>query len=469
MFRFVSILIDDSGSRLGAQDDTLFEINDLSEYRETLSLIEKSKVWVNLHWIRSSEYRHPVTGGTISLPEDDAKNYEDWIVHVRELLTSIGLIQQSFINENISSDAHTVLYLYTKKKPTQKDIRHAILEAGVPSADYIRFHGIEINKDGVNSYASLIEDIESYLSSLIQETLTEKTNRFDELSLHKISSKIGYSEHPDDTYLDEPDNIEETQVKNENSILGSIISSVGASEIQFKNEKHPIEWEPKDKRGKKRQEPGLANFTSPDSLKENTTLSILTPRKFSKGVSSLIELTFYRKRFKELYLKSIEEKVNTTTNFSFSAQITWGSKVLVQISGTNIKVDKAKGAYLLLDKDLLTTKFLLTPEASAKEGMQRINITVSIADGNKDVEAFSESIEIEVVDLFMGVVSRPILNKGISFVTGAVGVLTFILTQLGSIDKSLGLTAGTASIGLAGLLGITSFLNYKKLTPTPIG
>lgn len=191
-------------------------------------------------------------------------------------------------------------------------------------------------------------------------------------------------------------------------------------------------------------------------------ISLLKPKKFSKNYSSKVTISFYILEFRKKLVASITEYLKKGEENDFHTEIKRGTKLKVILKGTAIEVDKKDGAHLILDKGIVKTDFIVTPKNSYKEGQQFLNLIITESSEN-GLELFSETIEIKVVDLVFGIISRPILNNALTVFTSLAGIASYLLVQLGNFDKAFGLTAGTVGLLIAGFLFRDNGNNYKKL------
>ncbi len=107
--------------------------------------------------------------------------------------------------------------------------------------------------------------------------------------------------------------------------------------------------------------------------------------------------------------------------------------------------------------------FLAKPTDNCAPGSQKV--LISISDSQTGVEYHSATFTIQVTDFSFDHISRPLLSRASAVVLGIGSFAMFALTFLEQIDKTIGLTSGTAAGALA--LGIyTSFYNlYQRVRP----
>ncbi len=74
----------------------------------------------------------------------------------------------------------------------------------------------------------------------------------------------------------------------------------------------------------------------------------------------------------------------------------------------------------------------------------------------------SFSFEVTITDFVFDHASRPMLSRAGAFILGVGSLITFVLTTLGQIDTSLGVTSGTTAAGLSGLLLWQFTVQYQR-------
>ena len=107
--------------------------------------------------------------------------------------------------------------------------------------------------------------------------------------------------------------------------------------------------------------------------------------------------------------------------------------------------------------------FLGKPVNSCYVGEHKV--VLSILDKKTNTEYQSETFSVQVVDFAFDHVSRPLISRAFAIVLGIGSFAMFMLTFLEQIDKTVGLTSGTAA-GILALAIYASFYNiYQRVRP----
>lgn len=120
-----------------------------------------------------------------------------------------------------------------------------------------------------------------------------------------------------------------------------------------------------------------------------------------------------------------------------------------------------------VENGLTIARFTAIPNDNCRPGVHYA--ILSITDAETQCEYESLSFAVQVADFAFDHVSRPLLSKAMSFVLGIGSLTMFILTGLEQVDKTLGLTAGTAAAVLTStiLVRFWSLFQQPKVTHTP--
>jgi lipopolysaccharide/colanic/teichoic acid biosynthesis glycosyltransferase len=105
--------------------------------------------------------------------------------------------------------------------------------------------------------------------------------------------------------------------------------------------------------------------------------------------------------------------------------------------------------------------FLGKPKDTCVPGMHKVLVSISDAKTNQEFESLA--INVHVVDFAFDHVSRPLLSRVSSAFLGLSSLAMFILTFLQEIDKTFGLTSGTAAAVVALAVYVNFFSVYKRI------
>ena len=117
----------------------------------------------------------------------------------------------------------------------------------------------------------------------------------------------------------------------------------------------------------------------------------------------------------------------------------------------------------VIDNPVNKVTFLVMPNDSCEPGSHKI--LISILDAETDREFESITINVQVVDFAFDHISRPLLSRVGAVVLGIGSFAMFILTFLEQIDKTVGLTSGTAAGVLAAVVYANFYNFYQRIRP----
>jgi hypothetical protein len=205
------------------------------------------------------------------------------------------------------------------------------------------------------------------------------------------------------------------------------------------------------------------NGVSSDEVKKNYKVSISYPLLLSKRHESvfLFQLYLPEKRSQVTGNMRTQFQDGTSAEFVEKSKVEIGQKIQVEFFSPQF--DFSKPVIKPIGDEVVKIIFLGAPKDTCEPGNR--NIRVSISDDLTKQEVDSFNIQVKVVDFAFDHISRPLLSK---FVTSALGLGSFImftLTLLEQIDKTVGLTSGTASGVLAAMIYSNFYNLYQRAHP----
>ena len=209
------------------------------------------------------------------------------------------------------------------------------------------------------------------------------------------------------------------------------------------------------------------SFTSKKNKAETFKISILHPRKLAKGFSTEITINFFLPHLRIQLDRSIKEFLQETKNrrpvhTTYGSELVPGKKVLISLSSPHL--DFSKEVPKTLEDRINRVSFLVMPLDSCRVGKQAVRL--AIIDKETKEEYCSLVFILRVEDYAFGHVSKPLLSFIGSFVSGTSSASLFLLTYFQEIDKSLGLSAGSATLFVATALGLIPTTTYKHKRTT---
>ena len=205
-----------------------------------------------------------------------------------------------------------------------------------------------------------------------------------------------------------------------------------------------------------------------ESFREKYRISIAHPKLLSKRYSSRFLV--------QLYLPEMRSKVSRTLAREFGKQeiaelvrdseLETGQRIQIRLSSPDIVFSDP--IIKKLDKAVNITNFIAKPTDDCEPGVHQV--VLSLSDAETQVEYCSISFTVKVTDFAFDHVSRPFLSKATSAVLGLGSLIMFLLTGLEQVDKTFGLTAGTAAAVLTSTILIRwwSLFQQPKVTQSVI-
>lgn len=191
-------------------------------------------------------------------------------------------------------------------------------------------------------------------------------------------------------------------------------------------------------------------------------ISVGHPQLISKGYESpfVVQLFFeeltnsVKMKIKEIVGENYIERV-------YDTELKFGQVVKIKLFSPDITFPEAIAKKL--DSSINSMTFLGKPLDTCQPREHKI--VLSILDNKTGIEYQSETFSVKVVDYAFDHVSRPLLSKVSAYVLGIGSFAMFVLTLLEQIDKTIGLTSGTAAGVLAAVV-YTNFYNlYQRIHP----
>lgn len=212
------------------------------------------------------------------------------------------------------------------------------------------------------------------------------------------------------------------------------------------------------------------------SLKKTTDKELPTPKKLRHFRISIAHPKFLSKRFESSFLFQVytpDDRIRVTKNITdeFNQQemaehiqessIGFGQLITVKFFSPEFVFSEP--VTKLVTNKVSKIVYLGKPKDDCTPGLHRI--LVSVLDTKTNHEFESLTVSVQVVDFAFDHISRPMLSRVSAVVLGISSFAMYILTFLEQIDKTVGLTSGTAAGVLA--LGIyVSFYNlYQRVRP----
>ena len=189
-------------------------------------------------------------------------------------------------------------------------------------------------------------------------------------------------------------------------------------------------------------------------------ISVAHPKLLAKKYASLCIV--------QIYLESMYFQVRRMITREFGAQKVAEHEWDIELEkGLKIRIKLYSPVLSFSDpvvkqvKDsIITARFIVIPEDNCQPGIH--SAVLSITNAETQIEYESISFPVQVIDFAFDHISRPLLSKMISAVLGLGSLAMFALTALEQIDKTFGLTAGTATAVLTSTVLIRLWALFQK-------
>lgn len=193
------------------------------------------------------------------------------------------------------------------------------------------------------------------------------------------------------------------------------------------------------------------------SLPKKFKISIAYPKLLSKRFESPFLLQVYLPNERSQVIRNIKSgfQEQKTNEHLQSSSVRPKQKIIVKFFSPTF--DFSEPITKFIEREVNVFTFLGMPKDSCEPGLHKI--LVSISDGDTGLEFESLTITAKVVDFAFDHVSRPLLSKTASVFLFTGSFIMFSLTLLEQIDKTVGLTSGTA----AAVLSIVIYNNFYTL------
>ncbi len=189
-------------------------------------------------------------------------------------------------------------------------------------------------------------------------------------------------------------------------------------------------------------------------------VSVSHPQRLAKGYSSQILVNLYLPQFREPVLKRLREGFeHEPVEYIFGASLPKEGNVLVGLSSPDITISEPVST--TIRGGSASVAFIVKPTKECRHGKHYVKFFIQDADTKK--EFVSTAFSLVVTDFAVDHVSQPFVSK-LSAACLAVGsIFMFALTLFQQIDKTLGITSGTALFVVAS--AVLARFNYLFQRP----
>lgn len=199
---------------------------------------------------------------------------------------------------------------------------------------------------------------------------------------------------------------------------------------------------------------------------KNYKVSISFPLLLSKRFDSVFLFQLYLPEHRSRVSRNIRAQFRENSRIEFVDQsiIKIGQKIQVEFYSSHVEFSKP--IIKLVDEKLTRIIFLGSPKDTCQTGAQNVRVSISDVETQQEIESFN--LEVRVVDFSFDHISRPLLSRASAVVLGIGSFAMFLLTLLEQIDKTIGLTSGTAA-GVFAVVAYANFYNlYQRMRPSSL-
>lgn len=194
---------------------------------------------------------------------------------------------------------------------------------------------------------------------------------------------------------------------------------------------------------------------------ERLRISVAFPKLLSKRFEGIFLFQIYTSENRSLAKRNIRaefenEKIVEQINPS---NIQFGQNIKIKLFSPQI--DFSDAVVKTVNKDITKVTFLGTPKDTCQPGFHKVLVSIANAETEKELE--SMTIKVTITDFAFDHISKPLLSQISSVILGLGSITMFVLTLLEQIDKTIGLTSGTAVGILATVIYVNFFNLYQRI------
>jgi hypothetical protein len=193
--------------------------------------------------------------------------------------------------------------------------------------------------------------------------------------------------------------------------------------------------------------------SSPEWLK----VSIAYPKLLSKRFEGTFLFQIYSTKNRSSAVRAIKKEFKGEQIIEETASSSVQVEQKIKIKIFNPQIDFSNEVTKVIRNDVTKFTFLGTPKDNCQPGFHKVLISIIDAETGNEFESIT--IRVNVTDFAFDHVSKPLLSKVSSVLLGIGSLTMFTLSLLEQIDKTIGLTSGTA----AGVLATMIYVNFINL------
>lgn len=176
-------------------------------------------------------------------------------------------------------------------------------------------------------------------------------------------------------------------------------------------------------------------------------ISLAYPKLLSKRYSSSFIVQIFIPELKEKVTQKIHSEFGERKSEEIISESELSKDDVIIIKFYCPSIEFSDAVTKKLTHNLNSISFVGKPKDDCYPGSHQA--TMSITDANNGNEYQSITFQVKIVDYAFGCVPRPLLSNVMTVILGIGSLSMFILTLLGQIDTTFGLTSGTTAGAIA--------------------
>lgn len=197
-------------------------------------------------------------------------------------------------------------------------------------------------------------------------------------------------------------------------------------------------------------------------------LSVSCPKLFSKRYDSIILIQLYLPENRKEIIEKLK-KLSSEMGEKDYAELIYDTginpDVIVTVNLFSPDIEFSEQVTKLLKRGINQFHFIAKPREACNIDKPH-TIKLSIYDKSAETELESIVFKIKVADFAFDHISRPLLSRVSTVFLGIGSLVMFVLTLLEQIDKTVGLTSGTAAGVLAVAVYAVFYNLYQRVRPS---
>ncbi|GEM_PF-6951008 len=193
-------------------------------------------------------------------------------------------------------------------------------------------------------------------------------------------------------------------------------------------------------------------------------LSVAYPRVLSKRFESTFLIHIYLPQKRDQVTRNIKSEFKEQTINELIQTSSMKIRQKIKLRLFSPAFDFPDAVIKVISGAISKVTLLGMPKDNCEPGAHKVLVSISDAETDREFESFA--VNVRVVDFAFDHVSRPLLARVSAFVLGTGSLVVFILTLLEQIDKTIGLTSGTAAGVLAAVVYANFYNLYQRIRPT---